>query len=252
MKRLIAFIASLAIGLLSLPTVSTAAPAKFELAGRIYFADSSAALDAVARKSIKTIYREVSVSSELRLIGFVQSGNGEANNSSLSKQRAKSVKRFLTNLGFEGRIAVVGKGLAKSDPWSAKSRRVGVWASNQSQIVRDAAIEFDNVVYNYCSNEEDSGPISAQLKNGSEVIGTYDFECAEGDATSALWADLPEGDYQLEITFESYWYCEYTWVTSPWSVEECGGNPFNITLSTAVSLVNGQTTEVELLVVPYD
>jgi hypothetical protein len=254
MKRILALIAATTLTLTGFTAPAGAAKPAMELKGRVYFSDSSSELSKAAKRELRKVYGNVSDAPMLRVVGFVQTGNGEANNSSLSANRAKAVKKYLKRLGFEGRISAAGKGLAPTNPSRAESRRASVWTPVESGVELSASLLMTNVVFNYCAeNSEISGPLTAVLKDGSTVVDTYTFECAIGDgAASATLYELPAGEFSLEINYESYWYCENTWVVSPWTVEECGGDPFRISISTPITLELDETTEIALLVVPWD
>jgi hypothetical protein len=253
MKKILALIAATALTLTAFTAPASAAKPAMELKGRVYFSDSSSELNKEAKRELRKVYDKASEAPRLRVVGFVQTGNGEANNSSLSANRATAVKKYLKRLGFEGRISAAGKGLAPTRPGNAESRRASVWAPAESGIELPASLLMTNVSFGYCAFEgEISGPLSAVLKDGTAVVDTFNFECAEGEPSSVTWSDLPAGDFELEITYASYWYCENTWVVSPWTVEECGGDPFRISISTPITLELDETAEIALLVVPWD
>ncbi len=253
MKRILALLTATALILTAFTAPAGAAKPAMELKGRVYFSDSSSELSKVAKRELRKVYGKVSDAPRLRVVGFVQTGNGEANNSSLSANRAKAVKKYLKRLGFEGRISAAGKGLAPTSPSRAESRRASVWAPVESSVELSASLLMTNVVFAYCLKDgEISGPRTAVLKEGSRIVSSYAFECVEGEPTNVTWTDLPAGDFELEITYESFWYCDNTWVVSPWTVEECGGNPFQISISTPITLELDETTEIALLVVPWD
>jgi hypothetical protein len=252
MKRILAIVAATALTLTAFTAPTSAAKPAMELKGRVYFSDSSSSLNKIAKRELRKIYAKVTDAPRLRVVGFVQTGNGEANNSSLSANRAKAVKKYLNSLGFEGRISVSGKGLAPTNPGRAESRRASVWAPAEPGVELTASLLMTNVFFAYCQNDGLSGPLTAVLLDGSTVVDTFAFECAEGEPTSVTWTDLPAGDFVLEITYESYWYCENTWVVSPWTVEECGGDPFRISISTPITLELNETAEIAILEVPWD
>jgi hypothetical protein len=252
MKRILALFAATALTLTAFTAPTSAAKPAMELKGRVFFNDSSSNLDKTAKRELRMIYAKVSDAPRLRVVGFVQTGNGEANNSSLSANRAKAVKKFLKRLGFDGRISAAGKGLAPTNPGRAESRRASVWAPAESDVELTASLRMTNVFFAYCQNDGLSGPLTAVLLDGSTLVDTLAFECAEGEPASVTWSDLPAGDFELEITYESYWYCEYSWVISPWTVGECGGDPFRVSISTPITLELDETAEIALLQVPFD
>lgn len=252
MKKILAILAATALALAAFTAPAFAAKPAMELKGRVFFSDSSSELSKSAKGELRKVFEEVSEAPRLRVVGFVQTGNGEANNSSLSANRAKAVKKFLKRLGFEGRISAAGKGLAPTNPSRAESRRASVWVPAESGVEqRTSTLLMTNVVFNYCLDI--SGPRTAVLKDGSTVVDTFTFECVEGEPINVSLTDLPAGDFELEITYESNWYCENTWVVSPWTVEECSDlSSFQISISTPITLELNETTEIALLVVRWD
>jgi OmpA family len=253
MKKILALIAATALTLTAFTAPASAAKPAMELKGRVYFADSSSVLTKTAKQALRKIYNGVADAQRLRVVGFVQTGNGEVNNSSLSASRAKAVKKHLKRLGFEGRISTAGKGLAPTKPGNAESRRASVWAPVESEAQRTSSLRFTNVYFSSCEQDAVSGPITAEFKNGSTVVGTFTFNCELGDPKSVTWEELPAGNFQVEIYYESYWYCEDKWVSDPWTLGECGGeNKLMATIYAQISLEENQVTEIAIPIVPID